>query len=374
MLDNKRILFAAGGTAGHINPALSAAGIVRYLHPEAQILFVGTADHMEAKLVPQAGYGFRTIDIAGFQRSFKFADVRRNINAVGKLMKVGGQVGRILDDFRPDAVIGFGGYVSGPVLRAAAKRGIPTAIHEQNAFPGVTNKALARAVDTVMLTDMTAARRMRCKNDPVHTGIPVRREFHTANQAQSRRELRLDNRPMVYSTGGSLGARAMNEAIIGMLALLRKKKAAYFHHAYGQYGAWVPEELEKRGVDLSAPELRIQEYINDAARRMSAADLVIGRAGASTVNEILAVGKASILIPSPNVAENHQYYNAKTLEDAGAAILIEEKNLTPELLAKTVEELLADGEKRKAMAEAAKRLAVTDANERIYDVICQLVQ
>jgi len=372
-LDNKRILFATGGTAGHINPALSAAGLVRQLHPGAQILFVGTADHMEAKLVPQAGYDFRTIDISGFQRSFSAQSIKRNLRTVKKLMKVNGETSKILDEFQPDAVVGFGGYVSGPVLRAAAKRDIPTAIHEQNAFPGITNKALAGRVDAVMLTDMAAKERMRCKNPPIHTGIPIRREFFTANQVQSRWELNLDARPMVYSTGGSLGARAMNEAIVGMLALLWNKNAAHFHHAYGQYGAWVPEELKKRGVDLSAPELSIQEYVNDAARRMSAADLVIGRAGASTVNEILAVGKASILVPSPNVAENHQYYNAKTLSDAGAAILIEEKDLTPELLARTMEGLLADGDRRGRMADAAKAMAVTDANERIYDVICKLI-
>ena len=372
MLDQKRILFAAGGTAGHINPALSAAGIVRYLHPETQILFVGTADHMEARLVPAAGYDFRTIEISGFQRSFRPENIKRNISTMQKLMKVNRAVTAILDDFKPDAVIGFGGYVSGPVLRAAAKRGIPTAIHEQNAFPGITNKALARRADAVMLTDMAAKERMRCKNEPVHTGLPIRRELLSANSAQSRSELGLDQRPMVLSTGGSLGARAMNEAVVGMLALLLNKGAAHFHHAYGQYGAWVPDALKERGVDLDAPELTLREYIDDMARCLSAADLVIGRAGASTVNEVLALGKASILIPSPNVAENHQFFNAKTLVDAGAAVLIEEKDLTPELLAKTVEELLADEDRRYSMAKAARSIAVLDANERIYEVICKL--
>jgi len=373
MLDNKRVLFAAGGTAGHINPALSAAGLVRHLHPGAKILFVGTDDHMEAKLVPQAGYDFRAIDISGFQRSFSAQSIKRNLRTIQKLMKVSGQVGRILDEFRPDAVVGFGGYVSGPVLRTAAKRGIPTAIHEQNAFPGITNKALASRVDTVMLTDMAAKERMRCKNEPVHTGLPIRRELLEADPVLCRWELNLDGRPMVLSTGGSLGARAMNEAVVGMIALLWNKNAAHFHHAYGQYGAWAPELLRERGVNLDAPEITIREYIDDMARCLSAADLVIGRAGASTVNEILAMGKASILVPSPNVAENHQYYNARTLEEAGAAILIEEKDLTPELLAKTVEELLADDNRRARMAGAAKAMAVTDANERIYEVICGLV-
>jgi UDP-N-acetylglucosamine--N-acetylmuramyl-(pentapeptide) pyrophosphoryl-undecaprenol N-acetylglucosamine transferase len=372
MLDDKRILFAAGGTAGHINPALSAAGIVRYLHKAAQILFVGTADHMEARLVPQAGYELRTIEIAGFQRSLRPQDIKRNFETVKKLLKAGRAAAAILDAFQPDVAIGFGGYVSGPVLRTAARRGIPTAIHEQNAFPGMTNKALARQADAVMLTTMAAAQRLHCKNAPVHTGIPIRREFGTVNQAQSRRELGLDARPMVLSMGGSLGARALNEAVVGMVAKLWKARSVYFHHGYGQHGVGVPEQLRQKGVDLHAPELSIQEYIDDAARRMAAADLIIGRAGASTICEIQALGKPSILIPYPYAAENHQYYNAKTLVDAGAAVIIEDKALTPERLTRAVQELLADGARLRQMGQAAKAMAVSDASERIYEVICRL--
>ncbi|MDR0530628.1 MAG: undecaprenyldiphospho-muramoylpentapeptide beta-N-acetylglucosaminyltransferase [Oscillospiraceae bacterium] len=368
MFDNKRILFAAGGTAGHINPALSVAGLLRYLHPEIKILFVGTADRMEAKLVPQAGFALRTIEISGFQRSLSPENIKRNLGTVKKLIRVSGQVNQILDEFQPDLALGFGGYVSGPVLRAAGRRGIPTAIHEQNAYPGITNKALARRADAVMLTDMAAAQRMKCKNPPVHTGLPIRRELLAANPA-ARRELGLDERPMVLSMGGSLGARAINEAVCGMIALLWKERAVQFHHAYGQYGAWVPGLLQQKGVDLNAPELTLREYIDDMARCLSAADLVIGRGGASAVNEIQALGKPSILIPSPNVAENHQYFNAKTLADRGAAILIEEKDLTPALLADTVRMLLADKARLADMGKAARAMAVTDANERIYDVL-----
>ena len=373
MFETKTVLFAAGGTAGHINPALSVAGLIRYLHPGCGIHFVGTADHMEARLVPQAGYAFHTIDISGFQRSFSPTGIKRNLSTLKKLLTVTGQVKKLLGEIKPDLVVGTGGYVSGPVLRAAAKAGIPTAIHEANAYPGMTNKALAKQVDAVMLTDMAAAPRMKCKNEPIHTGLPIRPELLRANRAQSRRELCLDGRPMVLSTGGSLGAQAVNEAVSGMIALLCRDCACCFHHAYGQYGAWMPERLAKSGVNLDAPEITLREYIDDMDRCLSAADLVIGRGGASTINEIQALGKPAIIIPSPNVAENHQYFNAKTLADRGALVIIEEEDLTPELLTKTVKELIADPARLKAMGETAKAMAVTDANERIYDVLCGLL-
>ena len=373
MFDTKTVLFAAGGTAGHINPALSVAGIIRYLHPGCDIHFVGTADRMEAKLVPDAGYAFHTIEISGFQRDLSPAGIKRNISTLKKLTKVTGQVKKLLGEIKPDLVVGFGGYVSGPVLRAAAKAGIPTAIHEQNAFPGVTNKALAKMVNAVMLTDKAAAARMKCKNEPVVTGLPIRREFFDCARVKCRAELHLDTRPMVLSMGGSLGARALNEAVCGMIAQLWPARGVYFCHAYGQCGQNLPDDLRAKGVDLSAPEIDLREYITDTARRMAAADLFIGRAGASTVSELQALGKPAVLIPYPFAAENHQYFNAKTLADAGAAIIIEDKDLTPQLLTKTVKELLADPAKLQAMGAAAKAMAVTDANERIYEVLCALL-
>jgi len=372
-MDGKTILFAAGGTGGHINPALSVAGFIKYLHPEANIHFVGTADRMEAKLVPAAGYELHTIEMSGFQRSLSPKNIKRNLVTVKHLLTASGQVNRLLDNLKPDIVVGFGGYVSAPVLRTAAKRGIPTAIHESNAWPGLANKALSGKVDAVMLVSDAAAGRMKCKNPPVITGIPLRRELLQAGRAQSRAELNLDGRPMLLSMGGSLGARAVNEAVVGMIAALYKRGDMHFHHAYGQYGRWVPEALQKAGVPHGLPELTLREYIDDMPRCMAAADLVIGRAGASTLCELQAMGKPGILIPSPNVTENHQYHNAMALVEKGAAILIEEKYLTPELLAKTVSDLLADPARLTAMGEAARAMAITDASERIYEVLTKLV-
>lgn len=368
-----KVLFAAGGTGGHINPALAAAGMVRQRHPDAQILFVGTAEKMEARLVPAAGYDFQTIDISGFQRKLTLENLKRNIGTVGKLLKASSQAKRILLDFQPDVVVGFGGYVSGPVLRMAAKLGLKTAIHEQNAFPGKTNKVLAGEVDKVMLTVPAAEQYLRPKHPCVVTGLPVRGELLRADRTLSRFELGLDDRPLVLSMGGSLGAEAINRAMVEVIAGRHRQADCYFMHAMGQYGLWVRDALQEKGVELNTePHVIIREYIDDMHRCMAAADVVICRSGASSLSEIEAMGKASILIPSPNVAENHQYHNAMALVSKDAAVLIEEKDLTGERLARELDGLLGSADRRRLLGGNAKRLAITDANERIYDVIAEL--
>ena len=188
-MENKRILIAAGGTGGHINPALGTAGYIKEKYPSAEIVFVGTADKMEAKLVPEAGYELRTIEISGFWRSFSPEAIKHNLGTVSKLLKSSSQAKKIIKDFKPDLVVGFGGYVSGPVLRMAAKMGIPTAIHEQNAFPGVTNKALAGKVDRVMFTVDKAEQYMKPKNPCVITGLPIRGDMLKGDRDFARAEL-----------------------------------------------------------------------------------------------------------------------------------------------------------------------------------------
>ena len=370
-----KVLFAAGGTGGHINPALAAAGMVRERHPEAQILFVGTAEKMEARLVPAAGYDFKTIDISGFQRRLTLENIKRNFGTLSKLLKSSAQAKKILLDFQPDVVVGFGGYVSGPVLRMAAELGFPTAIHEQNAFPGKTNKVLAGKVDQVMLAVPAAEQYLNAKNPCTVTGLPVRGELLRADRTLSRFELGLDDRPLVLSMGGSLGAEAINRAMVEVIAGRHQQADCYFMHAMGQYGLWVQDALKDRGVD---PDLEkhviIREYIDDMYRCMAAADVVICRSGASSLSEVEAMGKASILIPSPNVAENHQYHNAMALVSKDAAVLIEEKDLTGERLAQELDRLLSSPQRRRQLEANAKALAITDANERIYAVIAGLAQ
>lgn len=374
MLNGKKILFATGGTGGHINPALAVAGYIRENYPKAEILFVGTADRMEAQLVPTAGYDFKTIEIQGFSRELNFEGFKHNIKTVNLLFKSEGQAKKIIEDFKPDVVIGFGGYVSGPVLSVAARMGIPTAVHEQNAFPGVTNKNLAKKVDVVMLTAPEAEKLLKPKNPCVVTGLPIRGEIISANKEFARAEMKLDSRPLILSMGGSLGARAINEAVKYLILHRFEKKDCYYLHATGKAGASMIDDIGK-DVDLNAnPQIMLREYINDMDRCLAAADLVVCRAGASSLSEIQALGKPSILVPYPYAAENHQYYNAKTMSDRDAAILIEEKDFTGERLLSEVERLLSKPERLKKMGENARAMAILDASQRITECVCKIVK
>lgn len=370
-----KILFAAGGTGGHINPALAAAGEIRERYPDAEILFVGAKGKMEAKLVPDAGFNLKTIRIAGFQRKISIENIFRNILAIIYLILSPLSVRKIIKDFAPDVVVGFGGYVSGPVVQMAAKMGIPTAIHEQNAYPGVTNKTLAKTVDRVMLTAEEAEKHLSPKNPPVVTGLPVRGEMLRADREKSRKELGIrDDQKLVLSMGGSLGALTINNAMVDLISQYHTNDNLYFLHAMGQYGLWVPDKLKENGVQIEGKNVEIREYISDMDRCMSAADLVICRAGASSLSELQALGKASILVPSPNVSENHQFHNAMALVNKGAALVVEEKDLTKEKMAELFESLIFNDEKRLTVEANAKAMAVMDAKEKIADIIVSLVK
>lgn len=371
-----KILFAAGGTGGHINPALAVAGEIRERYPDSEILFVGTKDKMEAKLVPAAGYDFETIKISGFQRQITLENIIRNLKTIWYLLTCSAKVKKIIKKFSPDVVVGFGGYVSGPVVRMAAKMGIPTAIHEQNAYPGITNKALAKVVDRVMLTAEEAEKYLDPKNPPILTGLPVRGEMLRADRDISRSELGVkDNQKLVLSMGGSLGAATINNAMLDIIADNCNNKNLYFLHATGQYGLWFPDKLKEKGVDPDESDnIEIREYISDMHRCMSAADVVICRAGASTLSELQAMGKASILIPSPNVAENHQYHNAMALVDKKAALILEEKNFTKDKMQELFESVANDDVNRKTIELAAKSMSTTDAKEKIADTIISLIK
>ncbi len=369
-----RILIAAGGTGGHVNPALAVAGEIKKQYPDAEICFVGTADRIEAKIVPDAGFPLKTIEISGFRRSFSPDAIKANIKTVTRLLKSSGAVKKVIEEFKPDVAVGFGGYVSGPVIRMAAKMGIPTAIHEQNAYPGVTNKALAEKVDAVMLTVEAAKQHLKCKNEPIVTGLPVRGELLTADSEISRAELSFDERPIVLSMGGSLGARAINEAIIDAVADGRSEKYNYIIGT-GQYGTWVPDKMREKGVDPEMHKnMQVRVYINDMDRCLSAADLVICRAGASSLSEFEAMGKPSILVPSPNVTENHQYHNAMALVNNNAAVIIEEKELNGEILGKEMDRLLSDKNLLSQIGSNARAMAVTDAASRICDIVTGLIK
>lgn len=364
-----KILLAGGGTAGHINPALAIAGYIREKRPDTEFLFIGNKDGMEQRLVPQAGFKIESIIISGFKRSFSPKNMLENVKTVKRTFSSSNKAKKIISEFKPDICIGTGGYVSGPVIRTAAKMGIPCIIHEQNAFPGVTNKMLAKSVKKVMLA-VPDAKKYFEKADVVITGNPVRGEILTADKEKSRQELGLDSRPVILSFGGSLGARKINEAVADLVARSGKDGRYQHIHAYGSYGEWFPSLVKDKGTDIEkCDNLDIRPYIDNMSVCMAAADLVICRAGAITLSEIQAMGKPAILIPSPNVAENHQYHNAMALVNRGAAQIIEESQLSGELLMKKADKMLIDPENLDKISENSKKMAIIDANERIYSVV-----
>jgi undecaprenyldiphospho-muramoylpentapeptide beta-N-acetylglucosaminyltransferase len=362
-----KALFVGGGSGGHINPALAAAGYLKQREPDAEILYVGAKDGMEERLVPQAGYELKTITISGFQRKITPENIIRNVKTVVRMFSASSEAKKIIKEFQPDVCVGTGGYVSGPVIREAAKMGIPCVVHDSNAYPGVTTRMLAKHVDAVMLAVPEAKKYFEKDVNCVMTGNPVRGEILAAEKEASRKKLELDEKPMVLSFGGSLGAQAINTAAGEMLTKSAESKQFYHIHGYGHHDKEFVERMKKMGFDEEEnPQIRLMQYIDDMPTCLSAADLVIGRAGAMTLSEIEAKGKASVLVPSPNVAENHQFHNAKALVNQNAAVMIEEKDLTGENLWETVREILEDKDRLQQLQKNAAKLEIRDANARIY--------
>ena len=371
-----RVLIAAGGTAGHINPALAIAGALKKADPTAEIHFAGRKEGMEYRLVTQAGYPFHHIEITGFQRKLSLHNIKRNIITLWNLALSGPKAKAMMKEVKPDLVIGCGGYVSGPVVRCAAKMGIHTALHEQNAFPGVTNKLLAPDVDIVFAAVPAAVEKLGAPDKTLVVGNPVRPEVfaQAANREAIRAQLGAGDRTVILSFGGSLGARRVNEVVADLCAWEQHEHKPVLHlHATGSRGVKLFEDLEAKNHFAPGANLVVKEYIDNMPDLLAAADLVISRSGALTLAELEAMGRASILIPSPNVAENHQYYNALELQNAGAAIVIEEKDLTGIKLIETVHALLAEPGKLTAMGTAAKTLGNPKSLELITAKLLELV-
>ncbi|MCI2046237.1 MAG: undecaprenyldiphospho-muramoylpentapeptide beta-N-acetylglucosaminyltransferase [Faecalibacterium sp.] len=372
-----RVLIAAGGTAGHINPALAIAGALKEACPAAEIHFAGRREGMEYGLVTKAGYPFHHIEITGFQRHLSLRNVGRNVVTLWNLALSGPKARAILKEVQPDLVIGCGGYVSGPMVRSAAKHGIKTAIHEQNAFPGMTNKLLAPDVDVVFAAVPAAVQKLGAPEKTIVVGNPVRPAVRKAAEARTEARARLaaGSRTVILSFGGSLGARRINEVVADLCAWEQKEHKNVLHlHATGQYGVELFQTLAQEKGFAPGENLTVREYIDDMPQLLAAADLVISRAGALTLAELEAAGRAAILIPSPNVAENHQYYNALELQKAGAAVVIEEKNLTGEKLIETVKKLTEDPQQLAVMGKLARGLAVDDSLDRITKKLLELVK
>ena len=368
----KRALFTCGGTAGHVNPALAVAQRIREECPDAEFLFVGAERGLERDLLEKAGYPFKSVHVSNFHRSFKLKELRHNLVSAFNLVRSPAEARRILKEFQPEAVIGTGGYASYPAIKAAAQMGIPTAVHESNMIPGLTTQLLEPIADRIMVGFEACRANYKHPEKVVVTGTPVRGDFFTRTKAEAKRELGVDDgRPLVVSFWGSLGASGMNRQMADFIALEAGKEPFYHIHSAGKSGfPTIRALLQDRGVtNTDGPSIRLVEYLYNMPLVMRAADLVISRAGASTLSELTALGVPAVLVPSPYVTNHHQERNAQALADAGGAVVLLEPECSGQLLFRTVTELLRDATRLERMSASMASLGIRDATERILETV-----
>ena len=364
-----KVVMTGGGTAGHVNPALSIAEIIKSREPDSEIEFIGTENGLEAKLVPAAGYKLSVIDVHGLRRSLS----PKNLWVIRKAYTSYRKCRKLLKEISPDVVIGTGGYVSWPVCRAAVSLKIPSVLHEANAAPGFAVKALDGKADLIMVNfEETMSELTAGKTEKEHVGMPINHKFYTTSRARARKNVfeGSDYKYMVLSFGGSLGAEKINDAVLGVMKnYVSKHPEIYFVHSTGAsgYSAFM-EDFKAAGLSRCS-NIKVLNYIYNMPEMMAAADVVICRSGASTMSELSAIGKPSILIPSPNVTNDQQYKNAKIFADRGAALLLKNDETTAETLEGLVRDLLEDPAELSKMSRAAYGLAVKDTEERIYGLI-----
>ena len=371
------VIFTCGGTGGHINPAIAVANILKERDPNNRILFVGASGGMEEELVPKAGFELVGLPASSFSRKLTPKGIAHNISGVMKIVSALTRVWKVIKEFKPDVIVGTGGYASFPALFVGGKMGIPTCVHEANAVPGLATRLVADQVQKILVCFEESGKVYSQQEKVEVVGMPVRREFIYTRREDARKELGLDERPLIVSAFGSLGAREMNKAMADFLKQEADAGVPYQHiHATGSFGwRWMPDLMKEKGVDFGAcPGLDMREYIYNMPTVMAAADVIISRAGASSCNEIAAAGIPCILIPSPNVTDNHQEKNARVLERLGGCVVVLESECSGEKLYEETEKLLADAQRRKTMRQALLNAAMPDSAERICDIITKLAR
>ena len=370
-----RVIIAAAGTAGHINPGLAIANEIKKQEKNSKIIFIGTTRGLENDLVPRAGYELKTIDAYGLSKKISID----NIKKMYKTLKGFGEAKKIIKEFKPDVVIGTGGYICGATIMGAHKLGIPTVLHESNAFPGKAVKMLSKSTDTILVSFKDAIPRIKGAKNIVYTGTPVkiRKQDYTNEQKKNKlEELKLKNdKPSVLIFGGSQGAKKINDALIEIIEKgLNKNYQVIWATGPKQYDI-IKEELDKNKKNINRIDaMKIVPYIYNMEEMMNVADLIVARAGAMTVTEIANLGKPSILIPLPNVSHNHQLYNAKVLEKVGAATIVLNDELTGEKLNSEIENIVLNKEKMLNMGKDALKVSVSNVEEKIYNEIKRLVR
>lgn len=367
-----KVLMTGGGTGGHINPSIAIAKTILQNEPDSEIAFVGTPKGMENRLVPKEGFKLYHIEMTGLKRSLSLS----NFKTLKLMFSSVKKAKRLIKEFKPDIAIGTGGYVSWPLIKAASEMGIPTALHESNALAGVAVKLLAPKIDVLFINfEKTAEQIKKCKKI-IHVGNPLKNDFSNISYEEARKNLGIEGsyRHSILSCGGSLGAEKINSEVLKMM-LDYSSKHPEIHHLHqtgvNNYKS-VKEEFDRLGLNKFS-NLELVDYIYDMPSRLAAADIVINRAGAMTISELALLKKVAILIPSPNVTDNHQYKNAKLLVDAKAAVMIEESQLSDGFLSETVENLLSNRRERKIISENFGKFAIKNANILIYNEIKELV-
>ena len=364
---------SGGGTGGHVNPAIAIANVIKKNDPDSEIAFVGTKRGIENKLVPHAGYKLYHIEIQGIRRSLSVENVKTAVLAA----KSFSDCKKIIKEFKPDVVIGTGGYACWPVVRAAASLGVKTILHESNATPGFAVKMLEDKVDRIFVNFRETINELKNPDKAERVGNPLKSDFCNYDRENARKSQGVTGnyKYFLLSLGGSMGAEQVNFAVLDMMKEYTSKHPEILHiHATGAIEYEIAKKIyEDAGLD-KVENVRLLEYIYDMPEKMAACDLIINRAGAMTLSEIAMLKKASVLIPSPNVTNNHQYKNAHVLEEAGAAVLIEEKDLSGSALAEAVRRLLEDDKARKEMEEKVGDFAMSGAGERIYEYIKEITQ
>lgn len=368
-----RVLLTGGGTSGHVNPALAIADIIKAHHPKAEIAYVGTERGIEKKLVDKEFYKFYPINIRGIKRSLSPS----NIKTAYTILTAPAKAKKIIKDFHPDIVIGTGGYVCWPTLKVAAQMGIPTMLHESNSYPGLAVRKLEDKVDVILTNFESTEEYLKNKAKVVNVGNPVRQSFGEISREDARERLGIPDsiRFLVLSFGGSLGAPKIDEAAIAVMkGFAKDREDVMCVHAGGRNNF---EDAQKQflSAGLSGdPRFVLKDYIYDMPTYMAAADLVICRAGAMTLTEIAMMRKAAILVPSPHVTNNHQYKNARALSDKGAAVLMEEKDISEASVCSSVERIYEDKAYARSLSERAADFARKDTDDRIYGEITKLIR
>ena len=366
MNNDLRVIISGGGTGGHIFPAVSIANAIKVLRPDAKILFVGALGRMEMQRVPAAGYEIKGLPICGFDRKNLF----KNVIVLFKIWKSQQMAKKIIQDFQPQVAVGVGGYASGPTLNKAAAMGIPCLIQEQNSYAGVTNKLLAKKAEKICVA-YDGMERFFPADKIIKTGNPVRQSLleTTVSHEDAVRSFGLaPNKKTILLVGGSLGARTINESVMQHLDLIRQSDVQFVWQTGKYYHAQIMEQLEKVGKPNN---LIVTDFISDMGVAYKAADLVISRAGASSISEFCLIGKPVILVPSPNVAEDHQTKNAMALVNVNAALYVKDSEAPSRLLALAVE-TVNDQTKLESLKENILKLALPDSAEIIAKEVIRL--